>query len=97
MKLGDVYRHKDNNYIIQIDSFASYMGNFVTAEKPSIVVFRCITLLDGFQYGSCPSFNGYGSREEIEKEYELLVSQEELENYSDWDEIVQLAKERVTL
>lgn len=26
MKLGDVYRHKENNSIIQIDSFATQMG-----------------------------------------------------------------------
>ena len=42
--------------------------------------------------GSSPAFNGYGSNEEIENEYELLVSQEDLSNYSDWDEIFELAK-----
>lgn len=29
MKLGDVYRHKQNNCIIKIDSFAAPMGRFV--------------------------------------------------------------------
>lgn len=43
-----------------------------------------------YSYDHCPSFNGYGSQEEIENEYELLVPQEELSNYSDWNEILKL-------
>lgn len=39
-----------------------------------------------------PSFNGYGSKEEIESEYELLISQEELDEYGAWNEIFELAK-----
>ena len=89
MKLGDIYKHKENNSIIQIDSFATPMGKF--CEK-SIIVFRQIEKHNEFEFGSCPSFNGYGSREEIEAEYELLVAQEELGNYSDWNEIFQLVK-----
>ena len=88
MKLGDIYKHKENNSIIQIDSFATPMGRF--GEGKSIIVFRQIEKHNEFEIGSCPSFNGYGSQEEIENEYELLVSQEELNNYSDWDEIFNL-------
>ena len=88
MKLGDIYKHKENNSIIQIDSFATPMGRFFEGE--SIVVFRQIEKHNKFEIGSCPSFNGYGSQEEIENEYELLVSQEDLSNYSDWDEIFNL-------
>ena len=88
MKLGDVYKHKKNNSIIQIDSFATPMGRFW--EGKSIVVFRQIEKHDN-EYISLPSFNGYGTSDEIEREYELLVSQEELEKYSDWDEIFELA------
>ena len=84
MKLGDVYKHKENNSIIQIDSFAAPMGKF--GEGESIIVFRQIERHNEFEIGSCPSFNGYGTQEEIETEYELLVSQENLSNYSDWDE-----------
>lgn len=43
-------------------------------------------------FGSLPSFNGYGSREEIEEEYELLVPQEKLQNYSDWNEIFDMVE-----
>lgn len=89
MKLGDIYKHKEDKSIIQIDSFASHMGNF---ENDYIIVYRQIEKHNEFEIGSCPSFNGYGSQEEIESEYELLVSQEELENYSDWNEIFELAE-----
>ena len=88
MKLGDIYKNKGNNSIIQIDSFAAPMGKF--GEGESIIVFRQIERHNEFEIGSCPSFNGYGTQEEIETEYELLVSQENLSNYSDWDEIFQL-------
>ena len=90
MKLGDIYKNKENNSIIQIDSFATPMGRF--GEGESIIVFRQIERHNEFEIGSCPSFNGYGTQEEIETEYELLVSQEDLINYSNWDEIFQLIK-----
>ena len=59
MKLGDIYKNKENNSIIQIDSFATPMGRFCE-EKP-IIVFRKIES----ETGSCPNFNGYGTQEEI--------------------------------
>lgn len=45
-----------------------------------------------YEIGSVPSFNGYGSREEIESEYELLVPQGKLKNYSDWNEIFDMVE-----
>lgn len=90
MKLGDIYKHKENKSIIQIDSFASHMGDFL---KEHIIVYRQIEKHNEFEIGSCPSFNGYGSQEEIENEYELLIPQEELSNYSDWNEILELAEQ----
>ena len=88
MKLGDVYKHKENNSINQIDSFATLMGKI--GEGYSIIVFRKIERHNEFEIGSCLSFNGYGSQEEIEKEYELLVPQEKLCEYKDWNEIFKL-------
>ena len=41
MNLGDVYRHKENNSIIQIDSFANPMGHFVRKDK-FIIIFKQI-------------------------------------------------------
>lgn len=86
MKLGDIYKHKQNNSIIQIDSFATPMGRFVDKDS-FIIVFRQIEKHNEFEIGSSPSDNGYGSQEDIEKEYELLVSQENLKKYSSWNEI----------
>ena len=60
MKIGDIYKNKENNSIIQIDSFATPMGRF--CEEKTIIVFRKIEN----EIGSCPSFNGYGTQEEIE-------------------------------
>ena len=89
MKLGDIYKHKENNSIIQIDSFAKPMGRYVD-EDSLIIVFSQIEKHNEFEIGSNPSNNGYGSQEEIESEYELLVPQEELRDYSDWDKIFDL-------
>ena len=86
--LGDIYINKDNKSLIQIDSFASHMGDFL---KGHVIVFRQLEK-HGDVIGSMPSFNGYGSKEEIESEYELLISQEELNKYGSWNEIFELAK-----
>ena len=50
MKLGDVYRHKKSNSIIQIDSFATRMGKI--EEGDSIIVFRKIERHNEFEIGS---------------------------------------------
>ena len=89
MKLGDVYVNKKDKSIIQIDSYATHMGNF---PEKSIVVFRQMERHNAYEIGSVPSFNGYGSREEIESEYELLVPQEKLNNYYDWNEIFDMVE-----
>lgn len=89
MKLFDIYRHKTSGNIIQIECFATHM-NKLSKSKDSIVVFSNIEKHNDFEIGSCPSFNGYGTREEIESEYDLLVPQEHLDKYSDWNEIFAL-------
>lgn len=87
INLGEIYKHKQNNSIIQIDSFATHMNKFA---EGTIVVFRNIEKHNEFEVGSYPSFKGYGTQNEIEHEYELLVSQEELNNYFDWNKIFDL-------
>lgn len=89
MKLRDIYKHKTENNLIQIDSFASHI-NDINPFK-TIIVFANISKSMGM-YGSCPSFNGYGTKEEIEEQYELLVPEEELKNYNSWEEIFELIK-----
>ena len=90
MKIGDVYKHKENNSVIQIDSFANPMGRF--DEEKMIIIFRKIEKINQFEIGSCPSFNGYGTQEEIENEYELLVSAEDLRSYNNWNEILEFVE-----
>lgn len=88
MMLGDIYINKENKSIIQIDSYASPMGDFL---KGCIIIFRQLEEHSGL-IGSTPGFNGYGSQKEIESEYELLVPQEKLKEYDDWNKIFELAK-----
>ncbi len=88
MKLEDIYVHKKNNTIIQIDSFATHMGKFDNGNF--FIIFKQIEKHNDFEIGSCSSNNGYGTREEIENEYKLLVPQEELDKYSDWNDIFEL-------
>lgn len=87
MKIGEIYIDKKDKSIIQIDSFATHMGRI----GESIIVYRYIENHGGM-IGSLCSFNGYGSVEEIEAEYDLFVAQEDLNKYNDWDEIFELAK-----
>lgn len=89
MMLGDIYINKENKSIIQIDSYASPMGDFL--KKGCIIIFRQLEEHSGL-IGSTHGFNGYGSQKEIESEYELLVPQEKLKEYDDWNEIFELAK-----
>lgn len=89
IKLGDVYVNKKDKSIIQIDSYATHMGEF---PEKIIVIFRQMERHNDYEIGSVPSFNGYGSREEIESEYELLVPQEKLNNYYDWNEIFDMVE-----
>ena len=91
MKIGDVYVNKtDKSDIIQIDSFAFHMNNW---RENFIIVYRNIEKHNEYEIGSCPSENGYGSQEEIEAKYELLVPSEKLRKYSDWNEVFKLIEE----
>ena len=86
MKLFNVYKNKKNNHLIQIDSYATHINN----NKDMIVVFKNIERHSESEIGSSPSFNGYGTSEEIEEKYELLVPQDELKNYKTWNDIFKL-------
>ena len=61
MQLGDIYKHKKNKAIIQIDSFATHMGEFL--DEKLIIIFRQIEKHNEFEIGWSPSDNGYGSQE----------------------------------
>ena len=87
MKLNDIYINKETNEIIQIESFATRMNSM----KDMFIIFNRIEKHNEFEIGSSPSFNGYGTKEEIEQEYELLVSQEDLIKDKNWNGIFKLA------
>lgn len=90
MKLFDIYKHKKTNELIQIDSFANRMNIF---DGELMIVFRNIEYHGDGEYGSCATNNGYGTSEEIEKEYELFIKQEDLKKYNSYKEIYDLLKE----
>ena len=85
MKLFDIYIHKKDKSLIQIDSFATHINGDNT-----IVVYR--NIYDTGLKGWSPSFNGYGTAKEIEKDYELLIKADELDKFNDWDEIFDFAE-----
>ena len=93
MKLYDIYISKNKTNLIQIDSFATHMGYI---GESNIVIFRQLENHQDIEFGSCPSFNGYGTREEIEKEYELFISCDELYKYKTWKDIFDKAQLKET-
>ena len=74
----------------RIDYNALKQGN---SGENFIIVYRNIEKHNEYEIGSCPSENGYGSQEEIEAKYELLVPSEKLRKYSDWNELLKLIEE----
>lgn len=92
MKLGDVYRHKECGNLIKIESFATHINENLNPFNV-VIVFANLEKLGG-AYGYAPSFNGYGTKEEIEEQYELLVAQEDLNKYSSWEEVFELAEKQ---
>ena len=85
MKLNDIYKHKEFPHYIQIDSFASH----INYEKDMLIIFRNLHP-DG---SSCPSFNKYGTAEEIENYYEKVIDSDELKNFDSWEDIFEKLKE----
>ena len=78
MKLMDIWRHKESNKLIQIESYAT---NIKTGSD-TVVVFNNIN-----RQGYNPSFNGYGTKEEIESEYELFICSDRAIQIETYDEM----------
>lgn len=83
MKLGDIYVHNKDKYLIQIDSYATHLNN---VNDNMIIVYNVIDP-SGF---NCISFNGYATKSELEDNFSLLVHQTELYKYNSWSEIYNL-------
>ena len=78
MKLMDIWRHKESNKLIQIESYAT---NIKTGSD-TVVVFNNIN-----RYGYNSSFNGYGTKEDIESEYKLFICSDRAMYIESYDEI----------
>ena len=78
MKLMDIWKHKESNKLIQIESYATN----IKSGNDTIVVFNNIN-----RQGYNPSFNGYGTKEEIESEYELFICSDRAYQMESYDEI----------
>lgn len=89
MTIFDIYKNKKDNSLIQIDSFATHMNS----NKDMIIVYSNIEKHSEYEIGSCPSFNGYGTKQEIESEYELFIKSKDLKKYDDWNDIFDLLEE----
>jgi hypothetical protein len=90
MQLFDIYKDKESNEIIQISSFANHINN----SNSMIIVFNNIGRFGDQGIGSCPSSDGYGSKEEIEEKYELLIPKNKLQEYESWEEILDLVENK---
>ena len=78
MKLMDIWKHKESNRLIQIESFAT---NIKTGSD-MVIVFNNLN-----RQGYNPSFNGYGTKEEIESEYDLFICSDRAIQIETYDEM----------
>lgn len=90
MKLFDVYKKKGGKQIIQIECFANHINR--DKDKDMLIIYSHIGRSADGRIGSAPSFNAYGTLEEIEEKYELLVSQDDLREYDSWEDILSLVE-----
>ena len=85
MKIGDIYKHKESNDVISIECFANHINEFNPFKV--IIVYAHIVKSMGV-WGHIPSFNGYGSAEEIEEKYELVMVADDVRKYDSWDDVM---------
>jgi|GEM_PF-1952948 len=87
MRIGEIYKSKESHRIIQIDSYAMHVDSLDIST--SIVVFTRIQEIDG-RHVTNPMLNGYGTKDEIEKEYDLILSAEDIMSCEGYDDIIEL-------
>lgn len=76
MKVGDIYKHKDNHTLIRIEGFASPMNE--SSESQKYFVFYEVQKHLG-KYEKLPICSYYyGTEEEIESQYRLAVLAESI-------------------
>lgn len=89
MRIGDIYKHKENKTIIQIDSFATHMGE---QSKKRIIVFRIIEIFNKYKMYTHPDLSGFGTQEEIESMYDLVIKEKDIDSSSEWNDIIETNK-----
>jgi hypothetical protein len=85
VRLFDLYKHKESSKIIEIIGFATPMGEF-PAETLK-VVFQEIVLF-GYKARYLTHNMGYGTENEIEKEYDFAMSNDEAYKIGEWKDIM---------
>lgn len=96
MRLRDVYRHKKYGNFIRISSFASPINKSAKNKEDLYVIVENLQIIDD-NVSSCPSFNMYGTVEDIENNYELYRSADTINWDTFWDfneELKKLIKEQ---
>lgn len=68
MRISEIYKNKETGGLIQIDSFATRMNT----HKDIIIIFNRLMNDEFGNTAYSPSSNGYGTQEDIEKEYVKL-------------------------
>ena len=85
MRIGDIYKHKKEDIFIRINSFATHMGNSLSKK---IVVFGTINKDNNNYMYMYPDLSGFGTQEEIENIYSLVISSDNVEK-SKWEDIIE--------
>lgn len=80
MEIGQVWKHKEKDKHILIDSFATTINK--SESRDMIIVCQQI-IQQGCQKGFAPSFALYGTQAEIEGEYELFKEREDAQGWFD--------------
>lgn len=61
--------------------------NKTDVQDPIIIFSNLLYDIDTGTYGSMTCFNGYGSKEEIEDAYDILLTQDELNLVNSWEDV----------
>ena len=86
MKLKEIYKHKKENEIVIVSSYATHIEDLCNV----IVILEVLKIDDKILIHE--PFYKYGSKEEIENEYELLISQEDFCKFESWDKVFEFIK-----
>lgn len=93
MKLRDIYKHKKYNNFIRISSFATPINKSLDFKEDLYIIVENLQVIDG-NVSSCPSFNMYGTQEDIEQDYELYRDADTI-TWDTYEEVFDKIKEMI--